>query len=61
MLCRNGVTTSKLFSFKLGLNITSENKGKFYIGKHEDFNKDNVVSCEMKNSNYFERNFWLVK
>ena len=61
MLCRNGVTTSKLFSFKLGLNITSQNTGKFYIGKHEDFNKDNVVSCEMKNSNYFERNFWACE
>ncbi len=61
MLCRSGVTTSKLFSFKLGLNITKENRGKFYIGKHEDFNKDNVVTCEMKNSNYFERNFWACE
>ena len=58
MLCRSGITNSKIFSFKLGLNISTENGGKFYIGKHKDFNKDNVVTCEMTNSNNFEKNLW---
>ena len=61
MLCRTGITKSKIFSFKLGLNISLENNGKFYIGKHEDFNKDNVATCELKNSNYYERNLWACE
>lgn len=58
MLCRNGVTKSKIFSFKLGLNLTY---GKFYIGMHDDFKKDNAVTCEIKNSNYFEKNLWACE
>ena len=61
MLCRSGITKSKIFSFKLGLNISLENNGKFYIGKHEDFNKDNVATCELKNSNFYERNLWACE
>lgn len=61
MLCESGITKSKIFSFKLGLNISTENGGKFYIGKHKDFDKDNVVTCEMTNSNYFEKNLWACE
>ena len=61
MLCKSGATESEIFSFKLGLNKTSGYIGKFYIGKHDDFNKDNVASCEMKNSNYFEKNLWACE
>ena len=61
MLCKSGITKSKLFSFKLGLNISTENCGKFYIGKHKDFDKNNVVTCEMANSNYFEKNLWACQ
>ena len=61
MLCKSGATESKLFSFKLGLNATSGYIGKFYIGKHDDFKRDNVVTCEMKNNNYFERNLWACE
>ena len=60
MLCRGRITTSKIFSFKLGLNL-SENSGKFYIGKHDDFNKNNVATCEMINSNYYEKNLWACE
>ena len=61
MLCRGGITKSKIFSFKLGLNLTLENPGKFYIGKHDDFDKDNVARCEMKNSDYYEKNLWACE
>lgn len=61
MLCKSRATDSKIFSFKLGLNTTSGYIGKFYIGKHDDFKKDNVVTCEMKNNNYFERNLWACE
>lgn len=61
MLCKGGVTKSELFSFKLGLNLTLKDNGKFYIGKHDDFNKDNVATCELKNSNYFEKNLWACE
>ena len=61
MLCKSGITKSKLFSFKLGLNVSNENDGKFYIGKHKDFDKDNAVTCEMANSNYFEKNLWACE
>lgn len=60
MLCRGRITSSKIFSFKLGLNL-SEYSGKFYIGKHDDFNKDNVATCEMKNSNYFVKTLWACE
>ena len=58
MICKGHVTNSKLFSVKLGLNTTNEKYGKFYIGKHEDFDKDDVVSCELRNDNYYEQNYW---
>ena len=61
MLSKGGVTNSKIFSFKLGINTTFGDIGTFYIGKHDDFNKDNVVSCEMKNSNYFEKYLWACE
>ena len=57
-ICKEHITKSKLFSVKLGLNSTNEKFGKFYIGKHDDFEKDSVVSCELKNDNYYERNYW---
>ena len=61
MLCKGHVTKSLIFSFKLGPNLTSKENAKFYIGKHDDFNKDNVVTCEMKNSDYFEKNLWACE
>ena len=61
MLCKGHVTKSLIFSFKLGLNLASKDSAKFYIGKHDDFNKDNVVTCEMKNTDYFEKNLWACE
>ena len=58
MICKGHITESKIFSVKLGLNSTDDKKGSFYIGKHEDFNKDEVVSCELNNDNYYEVNYW---
>ena len=46
---------------KLGLNATTNSAGKFIIGKHDDFTKDNVVTCEMKNTNYYEKNLWACE
>ena len=61
MLCKAGVTKSKIFSIKLSFNSTAGYVGKFYIGKHDDFNSDKVVSCDMKNSNYYEKYLWSCK
>ena len=58
MICKGHVTESKLFSIKLGLNSNSGNNGSFFIGRHEDFDKDSVVSCELNNDNYYEVNYW---
>ena len=58
MICKGHVTESKLFSVKLGLNSIKNNNGTFYIGKHEDFDKENVVSCELNTDNYYEINYW---
>jgi hypothetical protein len=61
MMCRGGVTKSRMFSFKLGINATDGTIGKFYIGKHDDFNSEKVVTCEMKNSNYYEKYLWACE
>ena len=58
MICKGHVTDSKIFSIKLGINSTYDKKGSFYIGKHDDFNKKGVVSCELNNNNYYEVNYW---
>ena len=58
MICKGHVTDSKIFSIKLGINSTYDKKGSFYIGKHDDFNKKEVVSCELNNDNYYEVNYW---
>ena len=58
MMCKAHVTKSKIFSVKLGLNSIQNLTGSFYIGKHEDFNKDSVVSCELNNENYYDINYW---
>ena len=58
MMCKAHVTESKIFSVKLGLNSIKNLTGTFYIGKHDDFSKDNVVSCELNNDNYYDINYW---
>ena len=58
MLCKQHITNSKIFSIKLGLNSLNNLNGTFYIGKHNDFNNNNVVSCELNNDNYYEINYW---
>ena len=58
MMCKQHITPSKIFSVKLGLNSTKSNKGTFYIGKHDDFNKDSVVSCELNNDDFYGYNYW---
>ena len=58
MMCKGHITDSQIFSVKLGVNSTQEKNGTFYIGKHSDFDKDSVVSCELNNDNYYEVNYW---
>ena len=58
MMCKEHITSSKIFSIKLGLNALKNLTGSFYIGKHDDFNKNSVVSCELNNNNYYEVNYW---
>ena len=58
MMCKYHITESKIFSVKLGLNSYQNSNGTFYIGKHEDFNNDSVVSCELNNDNYYDINYW---
>ena len=58
MMCKYHITDSKIFSVKFGLNSTENSKGIFYIGKHDDFNKDSVVGCELNNRDYYDINYW---
>ena len=57
-MCKYHNTDSKIFSIKLGLNSFQDSNGTFFVGKHEDFDKDSVVSCELNNENYYEMNYW---
>ena len=50
MLNRGGVTNSTLFSLKFGNDPYIGTNGKLYIGKHEDFSKNNVATCPIVNS-----------
>ena len=47
MLNKGGATSSTMFSFKFGNDINVGTNGKLYIGKHDDFNKNNVVTCPL--------------
>ena len=49
MLNVGGVTNSLLFSFKFGNDINVGTNGKLYLGKHEDFSKNNVATCPIVN------------
>lgn len=44
-----GITSSISFSFKFGNDINIGTNGKLYIGKHEDFSKNNVATCPLVN------------
>jgi len=60
MLKENGVTDSLVFSFKFELDVfKSDVKGRMYIGKHNDFSKDEVKSCPL--INYINEIFWACK
>ena len=48
MLNRGGVTSSTLFSLKFQ-NSNDGVSGKLYLGKHDDFSKDNVGTCPLVN------------
>ena len=51
-LKKEGLIDSLSFSIKLNENITEDyetNKiGEIYLGKHEDFNKNEIISCPLK-------------
>ena len=64
MLKENEVTDSKLFSIKLDNDADIEEDGatgKLYIGKHEDFSSDNVVSCPLITGDEESDRFWTFQ
>ena len=63
-LKKEGIVDSLSFSIKLNENINNNfngfNKvGELYLGKHEDFNKNEVISCPLK-SDYSDE-FWACE
>ena len=50
MLNRGGITNSTLFSLKFGNDTNIGINRTLYIGKHEDFSKNNVATCPIVNS-----------
>ena len=56
-----GITSSILFSFKFGNDINVGTNGKLYIGKHEDFSKNNVATCPLVNIAASNNMFWACE
>ena len=56
-----GITNSKKFSFKFGEDISSGQKGKIIIGKHDDFSSSEVVSCPLINFKSNADIFWACQ
>ena len=59
-LYKNNITNSKKFSFKFYKEDKNE-KGTFYIGKHEDFSKNETAYCSLLNSTEYEQNMWACR
>ena len=56
-----GITSSILFSFKFGNDINIGTNGKLYIGKHDDFSKNNVATCPLVNIGASYNMFWACE
>ena len=56
-----GITNSLSFSFKFGNDINIGITGKLYIGKHEDFSKNNVATCPLVNIAASSNMFWACE
>ena len=56
-----GITSSISFSFKFGNDINIGTNGKLYIGKHEDFSKNNVATCPLVNIAASYNMFWACE
>ena len=57
MLKKGGVTSSTMFSLKFQ-NINMGVAGKFYLGKHDDFSKNNVGTCPLVNFSNGAEIYW---
>ena len=56
-----GITSSTIFSFKFGNDINVGTNGKLYIGKHEDFSKNNVATCPLVNMAASYNIYWACE
>ena len=61
MLYESKIIDSKLFSFKFASNNLDLPMGKFFFGKHSDFSKKNVFSCDLLNNNYGNLYYWTCE
>lgn len=57
MLKNGGVTSSTMFSLKFQ-NINMGVAGKLYLGKHDDFSKNNVGTCPLVNFSNGAEIYW---
>lgn len=58
MLNYADIFKSNIFSIKINDNSTKNFSAKFYIGKHPDFDKNDVVTCELLHQSLYFKELW---
>ena len=61
MLNYANIAKSRIFSLKINDNSTNNFSAKFYIGKHPDFDKKEVVTCELLHYSLYLKELWACE